>query len=369
MKRLFSVLFSAVAVFLFSTNAAALDCSAKGAVLINGTTGKVLWESESDRRLPMASTTKIMTALLLCESGNLEREITVTERDVTVEGSSMGLLVGDTVSLEALLYGMMLSSGNDAANTVAYVLSDSEDGFVALMNKRAAQIGLKNTNFETPSGLDSENHYSTALDMALLARAALQNEKFREAASSKTKTLSFGNPPYRRTLKNHNRLLDSYEGLIGVKTGYTKKAGRCLVTAAERDSGFLIAVTLCDPDDWNDHRRMLDYGFSVLKKYFIEPDFLPESIETADGGRVKINSQAVNLSLSEAEYKNLEKRVYLPRFLYGANNGDTVGRVDYVVDETVAASSPIYIADSLKDTNKNKRQITQYLILLFKELV
>lgn len=368
MKRLFSVLFSFVAAFVFSANAAALDCSAKGAVLINGTTGKVLWESNSDKRLPMASTTKIMTALLLCESGNLDREITVTECDVTVEGSSMGLLAGDTVSYEALLYGMMLSSGNDAANTVAYALSGSVDGFVALMNKRAAQIGLENTNFETPSGLDSENHYSTALDMALLARAALQNKDFREAAASKTKTVSFGNPPYRRTLKNHNRLLDGYEGLIGVKTGYTKKSGRCLVTAAEREGGFLIAVTLCDPDDWNDHRSMLDYGFSVLKNYYIEPDFLPEYIETADGERVSINSQAVSLSLGEEEYNSLEKRIYLPRFLYDADIGDNIGRVDYTVDGTVAASEPIYISESIKDNN-DKRRLTQYLILLFKELV
>ena len=234
---------------IISLPVSAVSSSAKAAAVINGDTGEALYAQNADMRLPMASTTKIMTSLLLCEHGNLRNEITVTADMLRVEGSSMGLLPGDTVTLHDLLYGMLLASGNDAANVTAIAISGSVTAFAELMNKRAAELGLKNTHFVTPSGLDAEEHYTTARELALLAAFALKNEEFAKAAASKTATLCYGNPPYKRTISNHNKLLKLYDGAIGVKTGFTKKSGRCLVSAARRDGKLAVAVTLCDPDD------------------------------------------------------------------------------------------------------------------------
>ena len=246
--------------------------SAKSAIVLNGDTKEVIFEENSTAQLPMASTTKIMTALLLCENGNLDKEITVTAEMLRVEGSSMGLLAGDKVTLRDLLYGMMLASGNDAANVTAYVLGGTVDGFVKKMNQKAEELGLLNTHFDTPSGLDGETHYTTAYDLGLLACYAMQNEEFYKAASSESATLCYGNPPYKRTLTNHNKLLKTFDGAVGVKTGFTKKSGRCLVSAAKRDGKFVIAVTLCDPNDWQDHKTLLNLGLHSLSVTEIEPE-------------------------------------------------------------------------------------------------
>ena len=184
-----------------------ITVSAKSAIVMCMDTNEVLLEKSAMLKLPMASTTKIMTALILAEQPDLSKTVKVTKQMVTVEGSSMGLLEGDAVSYRDLLYGMLLASGNDAANTTAYVIGGSIKGFAKIMNQKAAELGLKNTSFVTPSGLDDENHYTTAYDLALLASAALKNKVFREACSSKIATLYYGNPPYRRTLTNHNKLL------------------------------------------------------------------------------------------------------------------------------------------------------------------
>ena len=213
----------------------ALAVSAKAAVVLCGDTGEVIFSKNENQKLSMASTTKIMTGLLLCEYGNFEREITVTKEMLRVEGSSMGLLAGDKVTLHDLLYGLMLASGNDAANVIAFVLGGSVDGFVQKMNQKAEDLGLENTRFATPSGLDDENHYTTALELAKLTRYALCNEEFAKVVACEKAPLNYGNPPYKRSLTNHNKLLKTYDGAVGVKTGFTKKSGRCLVGAAERD--------------------------------------------------------------------------------------------------------------------------------------
>lgn len=177
----------------------------------------------------------------------------------------MGLRQGDTVTLYALAVGMLLASGNDAAGTAAVRISGSMKAFVAEMNRRAASLGMNNTHFVTPSGLDAEEHYSTAYDMALLARAALQNPLFAGIAASRRMTVSYGQPPYARSLLNHNRLLSLYGDAIGVKTGFTKKAGRCLVSAAEKDGVRLICVTLNCPDDWNTHAALYQRYFALTE--------------------------------------------------------------------------------------------------------
>ena len=232
--------------------------SAKSAALLDGTTGEFLYEKNGDQRALIASTTKIMTGLLVCEAGDLGRTVTVPETAAGTEGSSMYLKSGETLTRRELLYGMMLHSGNDAALTLAISVSGSEAAFVRQMNRRACALNLTQTHFANPHGLDSGENYSTALDLARLAQAALQNEQFRAVVSTKTITCAG------RTLTNHNKLLWRYDGCIGVKTGYTRHAGRILVSAAERGGRMLIAVTISDPDDWRDHVSLLDYGFAVL---------------------------------------------------------------------------------------------------------
>ena len=225
--------------------------SAKSAALLDGMTGECLYAKNGNQRALIASTTKIMTGLLVCEADELEKNVTVPDAAVGLEGSSMYLKNGETLTRRDLLYGMMLHSGNDAALTLAISVSGGEAAFVRQMNLRARALGLTQTHFANPHGLDSGENYSTALDLAHLAQAALQNAQFRLAVSTKSITCAG------RTLTNHNKLLWRYDGCI-------RHAGRILVSAAERDGRMLIAVTISDPDDWRDHAALLDYGFAVL---------------------------------------------------------------------------------------------------------
>ena len=218
-------------------------------------TGKVLCSYHANERSLIASTTKIMTALVVLEHCDLDELYTVSREAVGIEGSSIYLKEGEQITIRTLLYGLMLSSGNDAAIALALACSDSVTEFVALMNLKAAELGLSQTHFENPNGLDGDNHYSTAADMATLTAYCLQNPDFIEIVS--TRSISVEG----RCLQNHNRLLWSVEGCIGVKTGYTRRAGRILVSAAERKGRRLIVVTINDRNDWQDHTALIDYGF------------------------------------------------------------------------------------------------------------
>ena len=242
-----------------------MHVEAAAALLVDDVYGEILYEQNAHVRRYPACITKVMTALLTLEQPNLQQEFTVDETAIRVEGSSMGLRQGDTVTLYALAVGMLLASGNDAAGAAAVRISGSMKAYVAEMNRRAASLGMNNTHFVTPRGLDAEEHYSTAYDMALLARAALQNPLFAGIAASRRMTVSYGQPPYARSLLNHNRLLSLYGDAIGVKTGFTKKAGRCLVSAAEKDGVRLICVTLNCPDDWNTHAALYQRYFALTE--------------------------------------------------------------------------------------------------------
>ncbi|MCI8360072.1 MAG: D-alanyl-D-alanine carboxypeptidase [Clostridiales bacterium] len=321
--------------------------SAKAAILLEASSGKILMEKNAYERLPMASTTKIMTSLLLAERGNLEETLVTTRQMVTVEGSSMGLQAGDTVSYHDLLYGMLLASGNDAANTTAIALGGSLTGFAQMMNDKAAELGLTSTHFVTPSGLDDPEHYTTACDLARLAAYAMENPDFKAAASSKSATLCYGNPPYKRTLSNHNKLLARYEGTIGVKTGFTKKSGRCLVSSAERDGARLIAVTLNAPDDWNDHENLFNFGFSQLENAELDVSLPVDSLQVAGGSADRVALQVIpqSLSLLKGEAARLERKIYLPAFLYTpVEAGQTVGRIEYYLDGERVATAEILAA-------------------------
>ena len=336
---------------------AEFSVSAKAAIVIAADTLEVLYEKSANQKLPMASTTKIMTALLLAEQPDLSKTVKTTKQMVTVEGSSMGLLEGDTVSYRDLLYGMLLASGNDAANTTAYVLAGSVQGFAKMMNEKAAELGMKNTSFVTPSGLDDENHYTTAYDLALLTAAALKNSAFRTACSSKSAVLYYGNPPYRRTLTNHNKLLGNYEGIIGVKTGFTKKSGRCLVTAAEGEGKRVIAVTLNDPDDWNDHRKLLDYGLektvvTEFKNYDVT-DVMPIVCGSADLVRVKCEQTKICTAVGTEN--EIKRKIILPKFIYAPiSAGEKVGEIEYYFKDTLVKTSDIFSVADVESYNRKE---------------
>lgn len=242
----------------FTCQALAAGVSAQSAVLIEQSSGRVLYENNADEERLIASITKIMTALVAIEHGELREVYTVTSRDMA-EGSSMYLQVGDQLTLEELLYGLMLVSGNDAALAVAHCVSGEVEDFVKLMNETARTLGMTHSSFANPNGLDAEGHYSSARDMAHLTAHALKNEVFRRIVS--TDHITIGD----RYLKNHNKLLDLCEGCIGVKTGFTKAAGRTLVSAATRNGMTLVCVTLKDGDDWNDHIALFDEAFGTYR--------------------------------------------------------------------------------------------------------
>ncbi|MBQ3564432.1 MAG: D-alanyl-D-alanine carboxypeptidase [Clostridia bacterium] len=324
--------------------------SAKYAAVVEMNTGELICEKNGSEKTSMASTTKIMTALLLCEMCDLDEEIVATKEMVTVEGSSMGLQEGDRVHYRDLLYGLLLASGNDAANTTAISIAGSIENFADLMNKKAAEIGMTDTNFVTPSGLDDEKHYSTAIDMAKLAVYAMKNEQFATACSSKTMTLEYGNPPYRRTLKNHNKLLWYYDGAIGIKTGFTKKSGRCLVSCAQKDGMGVIAVTLNAPSDWSDHATLLDYGFSQLKvDTLYTPDDIGNVAIANSEGKVAVNFTPPTVTLLPEQFDKVTFKTTLDRFVFApVKKGQKLGKVEYFIGDKKIAEAEICAAYEIK---------------------
>lgn len=334
-----------------------LSVSARSAVLIEASSGEVIWAKNPDTRMPMASTTKIMTALVALEMGDITKKVKISPLAVGVEGSSIYLSENEALTLEELLYAMMLESANDAAAAIAIEIGGSIEGFAELMNKKAQSMGLCDTHFENPHGLDGETHYTTARELALIAREALSNETFRKIVSTHKKVIPLGNGEGARVLVNHNKMLDRYEGANGVKTGFTKKSGRCLVSSAERDGLTFIAVTLNAPDDWNDHENMLDLAFSLYEKRTLCDIGSFSYIMPLCGGvgdHVMLeNTQKVTVILPRSA-NNIKCVVELPRFCYAPiSEGDVVGRLVFTLDGKEIAESEI-IAKTTVGMQKKK---------------
>lgn len=345
----------------------ALEVSAKACIMIEAVTGNVIYEKNSHDRLPMASTTKIMTTILSLESGDLDTQFTVDSNAIKVEGSSMGLLEGDIVTKRALCYGMMLPSGNDSANATAIKLGGSFENFAKMMNDKAIQIGMNDTLFVTPSGLDEGGHCSTAYDMALLTRYALKNPDFREICGTYTAQVNFGNPPYDRWLKNSNKLLNMYDGVIGVKTGFTDDAGRCLVSACERDGVTLIVVTLNAPNDWNDHMSLYDYGFSQVSMQSPINENFEVNLVGASKDTLSLERSAEvllpNVVGCSADYKT---KVYLNEFEYAPiSKGETLGRVEYLLDGEVVSTCSLISSEEVLEVKKDVKLSFKEKILKF----
>lgn len=343
-----------------------ISVSAKSAVLIDADSGKILYAKNETEKLAMASTTKIMTALIALEAAAIRNPVvTVTEQMTQVEGSSMGILPGNQLTLRDLAVGMLTVSGNDAANAVAISVAGSAQAFAERMNLRARELGMENTHFVTPSGLDADGHYSTAYDMALLGAAAMKNQDFASIVSQQRNTVKFIRPERTVRYTNHNRLLSLYEGCNGIKTGFTKKAGRCLVSSAERDGLRLVAVTLNAPDDWDDHVKILDYGFSLLVSFQPDDNGLSLSLPVAGG---EIDSvpltveKAERIVISADDAMKLKRTVELPRFTYApVRSGQLLGAVRYSLDGELALEVPIVAANDVARSIPPKSRLQKIL--------
>ncbi len=254
MKRFFAGTAAILAAVLF-LSCPAQAVSAQKAILLDATTGRVLYEKQADEKSLIASTTKIMTALIICEQCNVLDRMQIPKEAVGIEGSSIYLQEGEVLTLQELLYGMMLHSGNDAATALAIYCGGTVEGFAQLMNDKARMLKMKGSHFVNPHGLDAPDHYSTARDLAILAQYAMDNPIFAQIVSTKTVKIS------NRSLTNHNKLLWRVEGAEGVKTGYTRAAGRILVSSAQRQGRRLVAVTIEDGNDWADHAALYEQGF------------------------------------------------------------------------------------------------------------
>ena len=311
--------------------------SAQASILMCANNGEILFEKSADKHMLIASTTKIMTAVLALEAVAIEDKQVEFTADMIAEGSSMYLKVGDVLRLSDLVKGLMAASGNDASNAIAISVAGSKEAFADMMNERAESLGMTNTHFVTPSGLDADEHYSTARDMAVLMSYAMENEAFSEIVSQKNVSVDFIKPQdQRNTYHNHNRLLSTYQYCIGGKTGFTKAAGRCLVTCAERDGVQLIAVTLNAPNDWNDHAKLFDYGFSVVKT--VELDDTKTKVNVPVVGS-DVNSvdvavrNPVECVIKNDENLKAECVFELPHFLYAPlKAGEKVGKAVYIVE-------------------------------------
>jgi D-alanyl-D-alanine carboxypeptidase len=330
---------------LFSIPANAEDISAKGAALIDQATGRLLYGKNENMKLPMASTTKIMTGLLAVESGKLDNVYTVPPECIFVEGSSMGLQPDEKISLRNLTYGLLLESGNDAANAIAILLGGSISGFVDMMNKKAQSLGLASTHFETPSGLDAKEHYTTALDLARLGAFAMNNATFVQIVSTQKTKITYNGIKNGRVIYNHNKLLGSCDGAIGIKTGFTKKCGRCLVSCAKRDEVTLIVCTLSDPNDWSDHKQLLDLGFSKLKsqKLINKPLNLSANVVGGLTNNVVLNyDKEITAALQVGEIGNVKMQVQLPRFIYAPiKKEQKLGQIVFTLDNKVVATTEL----------------------------
>lgn len=353
---IFVVCFSAAA---DSNDKTGVSVSARCAVLYCANNNSVVFEKNAYKKMSMASTTKIMTSLIALENAQAnDKEVSFT-KEMIAEGSSMYLKEGYRLRLSDLAVGMMTVSGNDAANAAAVSIAGSVDEFSKLMNEKAEQIGMNSTNFVTPSGLDDDNHYSTAYDMALLMNYALSNSSFAELTAKKTAEVTFIQPKDMTiSYRNHNRLLSLYQYCTGGKTGFTKKSGRCLVTSAEKDGVCLIAVTLNAPDDWNDHINMYSYGFSRLtavknadKNFSFKADVVGGMTDTVEVRP----AAAVDYVKQTDSDDGISRRVIINSFLYAPlEKGQVVGRAEYYSEGKTVCTIPLITEKAVDYKEKEK---------------
>lgn len=319
------------------------DVSAANAILMEASTGRVLFEKDAHEERPIASITKVMTALVAIRYGDLSDQVTISEEAANQNGSSVYLQAGEKMSLEDLLYGLMLRSGNDAAEAIAEHVGGSVDGFVFLMNETALYLGMDDTHFMNPHGLDEDGHYSSAFDMALLMQHASRNDVFADIAGTESHQAAAISYPW----QNKNKLLTNlYQPCTGGKTGFTSKAGRTLVTTAEKDGESLIAVTLNGPDDWNDQVSMYEWGFDAYSLTELDHAGKQKFIHQGQS-YTAYTGQEVIYPLQEKEKPQMKKEVELTnksktKKHQAAEQKQKVGRIRYVLAGKPIREVPLY---------------------------
>ncbi len=348
---------SLLLIFLMLVSAPLPASAGSGAFLVmDGRTGTVLEEENGDACLPMASTTKIMTALVVLERVGLSDAVVIPAEAAGVEGSSLYIKAGETYTVEELLYGLMLQSANDCAVALAwYAGGESVAEFVAMMNRKAADLGLTKTHFENPNGLSAQGHQTTARELAMIMAAAMENEQFRVITGTKRYTVKG------HTIVNHNKLLSIYDGCIGGKTGYTMEAGRCLVTVAQREGAPLICVTLGRRDDWNIHTEAYEKWFQTLSNVTLaEKESFSVSLPLAGGGTVNaVNCDKVCGNLFQYD-GSIETKVLAGPFVYGNREaGDVAGTVEFWYRGVKISESPLVLTEAVEVPIKKELFITR----------
>ena len=361
---LVAVIFSFLTLYAFGDyRGSKISVSGRSAALYQPETNNFLYLKNADEKLPMASTTKIMTALIALERCNFDDTVAIHDNAIGTEGSSAYLKSGEILTIDELVHAVLLQSANDAAVALAYHISGSVEDFANEMNTYAEDIGLKNTHFVNPHGLDDENHYTTAADLAILTAHALKNENFKKTVS--TYKASFTNGERVRNYVNHNKLLKLYDGCIGVKTGYTKRSGRCLVAAAERDGLTFISVTLDAPSDWQDHRVMLDYGFDTLQKLVLTEAYHYNYTLPVIGGEkdsIQVTNTQVATIITDKGAQTPEEHTRLNRYVIAPiNKGDRLGEIIYTINGKEVARVELIATESIK----TKQSIIKKILSIF----
>lgn len=376
--RLIGFVLSLAIGFHFSVNAFCSDgkeeanevfsnVSAKSFVLMDGFTLSSLSEKNADRPLPMASTTKIMTCIVALDQASLSDQVLISKEAVGVEGSSVYLKQGEILTLEELLFALMLESANDAAVAIALHVSGSLDAFTQLMNEKAKSLGMSSTNYKNPHGLPCDGHFSTARDLSRLLAYCMQNEAFRVFVG--TKNISISAPDSgKRYLSNHNKLLRIYDTCVGGKTGYTKEAGRCLVSAAEKNGRILICATLDDPNDWMDHVALFDYGFSLFEeKKIVSSCEISRTVSVIGGEKAEIHIQNdEEFSLNLRANEEITVQIEAPHFVYACvNEGDVLGTAVLKLNDREVKRLDLIAMDSVERSNE-KLSFWQKLIQIIR---
>lgn len=369
-KSIFALALSVIIIGKTGVSAlSAREVSAHAAVLIEASSGDVIFEKNSHEKLPMASTTKIMTAVVALENADPAKAVTIHDGACGIEGSSIYLSSGEILTLEDLLYALMLESANDAAAAIAYEIAGGIDEFAVMMNETAARIGLSESHFTNPHGLDDENHYTTANDLAKLTAYALKNEEFRKIVSTYKHQIPLRGNEGIRVLLNHNKLLRISDDVIGVKTGFTKHSGRCLVSAAEHDGVCVIAVTLNAPDDWRDHTMLHDIGFASYhcEKLASAGEFKIDIPCTgADDSALTITNRD-ELSICLKNGIEITHSIEAPHYLIPpVHTGDHIGRVVFSNNSgEIIGEIPLYSTETI-EAAEDSRTLGERIIDKFK---
>lgn len=341
--------FIALTVFPHSSSAEEYNTTAKAAAVLELGSNSVLYSENAHEKLPMASTTKVMTAITAIERCSLDEIITTADKAYGVEGSSIYLLKNEQISMRDLLYGLMLRSGNDAAVAIACAVGGSIEGFAELMNKKAAEIGANNTHFANPHGLPAENHYTTAYDLALICSYALKNTTFREIVSTQYYTAETGE--VKRTMMNKNKLLFQYEGTIGIKTGYTKAAGKCLTFAAEREGLTVVGVVLNCPDMFNESMRLMDYCFDTYRMYTIIKSGMRVARvqpDNSDSLCSLVTADNVSVPVKKSDGASFSTKVYITEKLRAPIRAGTVcGKLLVYKGDTLVTEILLFAAENV----------------------